>query len=303
MGKGESTKRLAEKRESETKNNTVNHILNQLKKFPLIDKDKEIELSKKIQRGNKEALNELIQANLGLVIAFIRRGGYRSNGIPMEDLINYGNLGLIEAAKRFDHKKGCKFSTYATHWIRQQLERNIKNNETIIRIPINQDLAINLLKRYSGELGRKLKRKPTSSEMSKELGMSIEKVEDLKSISYWTKLNLDDPIDEYNKNKNEENHIDVIESLFFPSPENYALQTDASDKLRTVIENELSKLSDKEQFIIRKRLMEYEKVTLEAVGKSLGLTRESIRIIEGKALIKLREALKDRKGELMLLIA
>lgn len=300
MSARERVGRLVERKEN---NNVVSHILNQIKRFSLIDKDREIELSKEIKKGNKEALNELIQANLGLVIASIKRGGYRLMGVPMEDLINYGNLGLIDAAKRFDHKKGCKFSTYATHWIRQQIERNIKNNENIIRIPINKDIDMNLIKRYSGELTRKLKRIPTSSEVAKEVYMSIEKVDDLKSISYWEKVSLDDPIKKNPKDREDRSHWDVIESLLFPSPENYALQTDASDKLRTVLETELSKLSYKEQFIIRERLMGYEKVTLAAVGKNLGYTREAIRIIERGALIKLGIALKDRKDELLSLIA
>ncbi|PIR57652.1 MAG: RNA polymerase sigma factor RpoD [Parcubacteria group bacterium CG10_big_fil_rev_8_21_14_0_10_38_31] len=302
MATREGVRKINGERKSTVQNNTVNNMLRQIKNFKLIDKDKEKELAKKIQEGDEEALHELINANLGLVVAFIKRGKYYSTGVPMEDLINYGNLGLITVAKKFDYKKGFKFSTYATHWIRQRLNRNITDNEKLIRIPIHRNTEINCMNNSSVVLRAKLSREPSSLEVSRDSGISTEKIEELRSISSWKYSGLDSPVGNLPEGAVGRKYEEVIESPLIPSPENYTSHFEVSNKLQDEIAPALSNLSDTEQFVVKKRLMEEEKMTLEEIGKILGYTREAIRLIEKSALVKLKESLKDKKEELLFLI-
>ena len=264
----------------------VRMYLKEIGKVSLLTADEEIELAKRMEQGDEEAKKRLAEANLRLVVSIAKR--YVGRGMLFLDLIQEGNLGLIKAVEKFDYRKGYKFSTYATWWIRQAITRAIADQARTIRIPVHMVETINKLIRVSRQLLQELGREPTPEEIAKEMDMSVERVREILKISQEP-VSLETPIGE-----EEDSHLgDFIQDDNVPVPADAAAFTLLKEQLVEV----LSTLTDREQKVLRLRfgLDDGRARTLEEVGKEFNVTRERIRQIEAKALRKLRHPSRSRK--------
>ena len=260
-------------------NNSAKIYLRDIGKIKLLNQAEEKMLALKIQRGNEDAKKKLVEANLRLVISVAKK--YLDKGLNFLDLVQEGNLGLIRAAEKFDHKRGFKFSTYATWWIRQGITRAIADKARVIRKPVHMITQIYKLYAVQGKLREKLGREPESKEISKALNMDIEKVELLLEISQEP-LSLEEP---YGENQ-DEIFGNFIEDRTIEGPDKSASKSSLSREVTTILDT----LDDREKNIIKQRygLQNGQPKTLEEVGRNFKLTRERIRQIENKALEKLR---------------
>ena len=264
----------------------VRMYLKEIGKVPLLSADEEIELAKRMEKGDEDAKNRLCEANLRLVVSIAKR--YVGRGMLFLDLIQEGNLGLIKAVDKFDYRKGYKFSTYATWWIRQAITRSIADQARTIRIPVHMVETINKLTRISRQLLQKYGREATPEEISKEMGISVDKVREIQKISQEP-VSLETPIGE-----EEDSHLgDFIPDEDVPAPADAA----AFSMLKEQIVEVLDTLTDREQKVLRLRfgLDDGRTRTLEEVGKEFDVTRERIRQIEAKALRKLRHPSRSKK--------
>ena len=264
----------------------VRMYLKEIGKVPLLSADEEIELAKKMELGDEEAKKRLAEANLRLVVSIAKR--YVGRGMLFLDLIQEGNLGLIKAVEKFDYRKGYKFSTYATWWIRQAITRAIADQARTIRIPVHMVETINKLIRVSRQLLQELGREPTPEEIAKEMNMPEERVREILKISQEP-VSLETPIGE-----EEDSHLgDFIQDDNVPVPADAAAFTLLKEQLVEVLDT----LTDREQKVLRLRfgLDDGRARTLEEVGKEFNVTRERIRQIEAKALRKLRHPSRSRK--------
>ena len=264
----------------------VRMYLKEIGKVPLLSAEEEIELAKKMENGDQEAKKRLAEANLRLVVSIAKR--YVGRGMLFLDLIQEGNLGLIKAVEKFDYRKGYKFSTYATWWIRQAITRAIADQARTIRIPVHMVETINKLIRVSRQLLQELGRKPTPEEISEEMGMPVDRVREILKISQEP-VSLETPIGE-----EEDSHLgDFIQDDNVPVPAEAASFTLLREQLVEV----LGTLTEREQKVLRLRfgLDDGRARTLEEVGKEFNVTRERIRQIEAKALRKLRHPSRSRK--------
>lgn len=264
----------------------VRMYLKEIGKVPLLTAEEEIELAKRMELGDEEAKKRLAEANLRLVVSIAKR--YVGRGMLFLDLIQEGNLGLIKAVEKFDYRKGYKFSTYATWWIRQAITRAIADQARTIRIPVHMVETINKLIRVSRQLLQELGREPTPEEIAEEMNMPVERVREILKISQEP-VSLETPIGE-----EEDSHLgDFIQDDNVPVPADAAAFTLLKEQLVEV----LSTLTDREQKVLRLRfgLDDGRARTLEEVGKEFNVTRERIRQIEAKALRKLRHPSRSRK--------
>ena len=264
----------------------VRMYLKEIGKVPLLSAEEEIELAKRMENGDEAAKKRLAEANLRLVVSIAKR--YVGRGMLFLDLIQEGNLGLIKAVEKFDYRKGYKFSTYATWWIRQAITRAIADQARTIRIPVHMVETINKLIRVSRQLLQELGREPTPEEIADKMDMSVERVREILKISQEP-VSLETPIGE-----EEDSHLgDFIQDDNVPVPADAAAFTLLKEQLVEV----LSTLTDREQKVLRLRfgLDDGRARTLEGVGKEFNVTRERIRQIEAKALRKLRHPSRSRK--------
>ena len=264
----------------------VRMYLKEIGKVPLLSADEEIELAQRMEVGDEDAKKRLAEANLRLVVSIAKR--YVGRGMLFLDLIQEGNLGLIKAVEKFDYRKGYKFSTYATWWIRQAITRAIADQARTIRIPVHMVETINKLIRVSRQLLQELGREPTPEEVAKEMSMSVERVREILKISQEP-VSLETPIGE-----EEDSHLgDFIQDDNVPVPADAAAFT----MLKEQLEDVLGTLTEREQKVLRLRfgLDDGRARTLEEVGKEFNVTRERIRQIEAKALRKLRHPSRSRK--------
>ncbi|MDO4621540.1 MAG: RNA polymerase sigma factor RpoD [Eubacteriales bacterium] len=264
----------------------VRMYLKEIGKVPLLTADEEIELAKRMEEGDERAKKRLAEANLRLVVSIAKR--YVGRGMLFLDLIQEGNLGLIKAVEKFDYRKGYKFSTYATWWIRQAITRAIADQARTIRIPVHMVETINKLIRVSRQLLQELGREPTPEEIGAEMNMSVERVREILKISQEP-VSLETPIGE-----EEDSHLgDFIQDENVPVPAEAAAFTMLKEQLEEV----LGTLTEREQKVLRLRfgLDDGRARTLEEVGKEFNVTRERIRQIEAKALRKLRHPSRSRK--------
>jgi len=264
----------------------VRMYLKEIGRIPLLTPEEEIELAKRMEKGDEEAKRRLAEANLRLVVSIAKR--YVGRGMLFLDLIQEGNLGLIKAVEKFDYRKGYKFSTYATWWIRQAITRAIADQARTIRIPVHMVETINKLIRVSRRLVQELGREPTPEEIAKEMGISPEKVREIIKIAQEP-VSLETPIGE-----EEDSHLgDFIEDQDAKAPAEEASHT----LLREQLDEVLSTLTDREQKVLRLRfgLDDGRARTLEEVGCTFGVTRERIRQIEAKTLRKLRHPSRSKK--------
>ena len=264
----------------------VRMYLKEIGKVPLLSSDDEIELAKKIEEGNQAAKKKLAEANLRLVVSIAKR--YVGRGMLFLDLIQEGNLGLIKAVEKFDYRKGYKFSTYATWWIRQAITRAIADQARTIRIPVHMVETINKLIRVSRQLLQELGREPQPEEVAKIMEMPVDKVREIMKIAQEP-VSLETPIGE-----EEDSHLgDFIPDDDAPAPAEAAAFTMLKEQLINVLDT----LTPREEKVLRLRfgLDDGRARTLEEVGKEFNVTRERIRQIEAKALRKLRHPSRSKK--------
>jgi RNA polymerase primary sigma factor len=264
----------------------VRMYLKEIGRVPLLTAEEEIELAKKMEKGDEEAKRRLAEANLRLVVSIAKR--YVGRGMLFLDLIQEGNLGLIKAVEKFDFRKGFKFSTYATWWIRQAITRAIADQARTIRIPVHMVETINKLIRVSRQLLQELGREPAPEEIAKEMEIPVERVREIMKIAQEP-VSLETPIGE-----EEDSHLgDFIEDEDAPAPAEAASFILLKEQLEEVLET----LTPREKKVLRLRfgLDDGRARTLEEVGQEFGVTRERIRQIEAKALRKLRHPSRSKK--------
>ena len=264
----------------------VRMYLKEIGKVPLLTAEEEIEIAKRLEDGDESAKQKLAEANLRLVVSIAKR--YVGRGMLFLDLIQEGNLGLIKAVEKFDYRKGFKFSTYATWWIRQAITRAIADQARTIRIPVHMVETINKLIRVSRQLLQEYGREPTPEEIAKEMGISEAKVREIIKIAQEP-VSLETPIGE-----EEDSHLgDFIPDDDAPAPAEAASFTLMKEQLMDVLDT----LTPREEKVLRLRfgLDDGHQRTLEEVGKEFNVTRERIRQIEAKALRKLRHPSRSKK--------
>ena len=264
----------------------VRMYLKEIGRVPLLSAIEEIELARKVEAGDEYAKRRLAEANLRLVVSIAKR--YVGRGMLFLDLIQEGNLGLIKAVEKFDYRKGYKFSTYATWWIRQAITRAIADQARTIRIPVHMVETINKLIRVSRQLLQTLGREPSAEEIAEEMEMSPERVREIIKIAQEP-VSLETPIGE-----EEDSHLgDFIEDQDAPAPAEAA----SFRLLKEQLEDVLNTLTPREEKVLRLRfgLDDGRARTLEEVGQIFNVTRERIRQIEAKALRKLRHPSRSKK--------
>ena len=267
--------------DSSNTSNAMKMYLKEIEEYPMLSAKEEVELAKAIIDSSEEAKEKFINANYRLVVSIAKR--YRKESVDMLDLIQAGNIGLIKAVEKYDYKKGFKFSTYATWWIKQSITRYIDDCENTIRIPVHLHQRINFVKRKKQELANVLQREPSMEELAEVCELEVDKVLDIlkrdKNI-----VSLDTPI-------KEDEDSSLVE--FIPSDAHFGdvvIHEVEQNNLREKIDEVLTDLSDQEQQVLRMRfgLDDDTPKTLEEIGKVFGVTRERIRQIEAKAIRKLR---------------
>ena len=264
----------------------VRMYLKEIGRIPLLSSEEEIELAKRKEEGDEEAKKKLSEANLRLTVSIAKR--YSGRGMQFLDLIQEGNLGLIKAVEKFDYRKGYKFSTYATWWIRQSITRAIADQARTIRIPVHMVETMNRVNRTSRRLLQEYGREPTPEEIAEAMNLPVERVLEISKISQEP-VSLETPIGE-----EEDSHLgDFIQDEHIPVPADEAAHT----LLREQLEKVMDTLSEREQKVLALRfgLEDGKPHTLEEVGREFQVTRERIRQIEAKALRKLRHPTRSRK--------
>ncbi|CAI3336281.1 RNA polymerase sigma factor RpoD [Enterococcus cecorum] len=267
-------------------NDPVRMYLKEIGRVPLLTADEEVTLALKIEQGDQEAKQRLAEANLRLVVSIAKR--YVGRGMQFLDLIQEGNMGLMKAVEKFDYRKGFKFSTYATWWIRQAITRAIADQARTIRIPVHMVETINKLIRIQRQLLQELGKEPTPEQIAEKMEMPTEKVREILKIAQEP-VSLETPIGE-----EDDSHLgDFIEDQEATSPAEHA----AYELLKEQLEDVLDTLTDREENVLRLRfgIDDGRTRTLEEVGKVFGVTRERIRQIEAKALRKLRHPSRSKQ--------
>lgn len=259
---------------------SVRLYLREIGRVKMVKPDEEIELARQIAKGDREAKKRLIQANLRLVISIAKK--YVNRGLPFQDLIQEGNLGLIRAAEKFDHTKGFKFSTYATWWIRQAISRGLADKSRTIRVPVHMVESINKMKKTSARLAQELGRKPTEIELSAAMELPVGKIQEIIQADREP-ISMEMPL-----NRDEETYLgDLIEDNESSRPDS----TTVEELMRQDLNRMLSQLTPRERDIMHLRygLEDGRQRTLEEVGRLFNITRERVRQIEHKAFRKLRQ--------------
>ena len=267
-------------------NDPVRMYLKEIGKIPLLTPEEEIELALRMEQGDEDAKRALAEANLRLVVSIAKK--YVGRGMLFLDLIQEGNLGLIKAVEKFDYRKGFKFSTYATWWIRQAITRAIADQARTIRIPVHMVETINKLIRVSRQLVQELGREPTPEEIAEVMNISEEKVREILKIAQEP-VSLETPIGE-----EDDSHLgDFIEDQDVQAPAEAA----AFELLKEQLDDVLETLTPREKKVLKLRfgLDDGRSRTLEEVGQVFGVTRERIRQIEAKALRKLRHPMRSKR--------
>jgi RNA polymerase primary sigma factor len=270
---------------SEGVNNVINAYFNDLKNFPLLSRSEERLIANKVAAGDRVAREKMIVSNLKLVVKIAKH--YLSRGVLFQDLIEEGNIGLIRAVEKFNVSKGCKFSTYATYWIRQSIERAIANQANLIRIPLHVTNDIVSMLKYNRELSIKLEREPSIIELAEKMEVSGRYVRKLKLIARKN-LSLEASLND----NSTQSLIDVLKNDNAHAPTTAVEQHDEEE----LIDDWLQNLSNVEKEVISLHFGLHKILprTLEEIGDKLGLTRERIRQIEVKALEKLKRITKNK---------
>lgn len=264
---------------------SLDKYLQEIGKVDLLTPDQEVDLAIRIKKGDQQALEVLVKANLRFVVSVAKQ--YQNQGLSLGDLINEGNLGLIKAAKRFDETRGFKFISYAVWWIRQSILQALAEQSRIVRLPLNRVGALNKIGKAYSNLEQEFEREPSANELAQELDMDIDEVSDTLKIS-GRHVSMDAPFA-----LGEENRLlDVLSNESQPAPD-FSLM---SDSLRNEIERALSTLTEREAEVIFLYfgLSEEHSLTLEEIGEKFNLTRERVRQIKEKAIRRLRHASRSK---------
>lgn len=264
---------------------SLDKYLHEIGKVELLSAEKEVELAKRIKKGDSEALETLIRANLRFVVSVSKQ--YQNQGLSLPDLINEGNLGLIKAAERFDETRGFKFISYAVWWIRQSILQALAEQARIVRLPLNKIGSINKINKAFNKLEQKYQREPTSDEVARLMESKPDLIEDALNYSN-IHVSMDAPLRDEEAN----DLYDVMLNEDSPSPDSELMNS----SLRQEIERSLSTLGDREAEILRCYfgLKGYQPHTLEEIGDKFALTRERVRQIKEKAIKKLRNQYRNR---------
>lgn len=272
---------------------SLDKYLQEIGKESLITAEDEIELAKRIKKGDKAALDQLTKANLRFVVSVAKQ--YQNKGLPLSDLINEGNIGLIKAAKKFDETRGFKFISYAVWWIKQSIMQAIADQSRLVRLPLNRVGVLTKITKVASELEQKFERKPSIEEIAKELGISTEEVAYALLVA-GRHISVDAPFAQSDNDKS--SLLDVLKNEEQPSPDESLMK----QSLRSDIERSLSTLSEREAEVIRLYFginTEYS-ATLEEIGEMLNLTRERVRQIKEKALHRLRHSSRSKNLQVYL---
>jgi len=253
----------------------------EVKAYSLLSRDEECELARGIHANDNDALHKLVKANLRFVVSIAKE--YAHYGVPLEDLINEGNLGLLKAAQRFDETRGYKFISYAVWWIRQSILAALANHSKIVRMPLNRARVLNQIKKASGELQQRLRRKPEPEEIAAELGLSVDEVKDTLPLMQDNFF-----LDDFVGNDEDSTYMDFLEDTSSSGPDAQVME----DDLHSSIGRMLGDLKEREAKVLR---MYYglgtdREMTLEEIGQQMGLTRERIRQIKEEAFEKIRSS-------------
>ena len=264
---------------------SLDKYLHDIGKVELLSAEREVELAKRIKRGDQQALEELIKANLRFVVSVSKQ--YQNQGLSLPDLINEGNLGLIKAAQRFDETRGFKFISYAVWWIRQSILQALAEQARIVRLPLNKIGSINKINRTFSKLEQEYQREPTPDEVANILETSSDVVEDAMKVSSHH-ISMDAPL----RDEDDNSLYDIMLNNESPSPDNVLI----TNSLRKEIERTLSTLGEREAEIIKYYfgLNGYPQHTLEEIGEVFGLTRERVRQIKEKSIKKLKNHYRNR---------
>ncbi|MGK2935443.1 MAG: sigma-70 family RNA polymerase sigma factor [Gemmatimonadaceae bacterium] len=267
---------------------SLDQYLRDISVYPLITREQEVELAKRIRRTDQEALDTLVRSNLRFVVSVAKK--YQNQGVSLSDLINEGNLGLIRAAHKFDETKGIKFISYAVWWIRQAILQALAEQSRIVRVPLNRAGTLHRIGKRASSLLQELGREPTHEEIAEGMDITEEEVAKTMSISQ-THLSLDAPMTPGEDNK----LLDYLPDTLNPTPDEQTLEKALTD----AVQESLSQLKEREAKILRLYfgLGESEPMTLEEIGAVLGITRERVRQIKEKALSRLRHASRKRALE------
>ena len=251
----------------------------EVKAYSLLTRAEECELARGIHNNDSESLHKLVKANLRFVVSIAKE--YAHYGVPLEDLINEGNLGLLKAAQRFDETRGFKFISYAVWWIRQSILAALANHSKIVRMPLNRARVLNQIKKASGELQQKLRRKPEPEEIAAKLGLSVDEVKDTLPLMQDNFF-----LDDFVGNDEDSTYLDFLEDTGGVCPDNKVMD----DDLNSSIGRMLGDLKEREAKVLRLYygLGTDKEMTLEEIGQIMGLTRERIRQIKEEAFDKIR---------------
>ena len=264
---------------------SLDQYLKEISVYPLLKREDEVELAQGIRRGDAEALDKLVRSNLRFVVSVAKK--YQNQGVALSDLINEGNLGLIRAAHKFDETKGIKFISYAVWWIRQAILQALAEQSRIVRVPLNRAGALHRIGKRSAALLQELGREPTVEELADEMDLSEDEVRRTLSLSQ-THLSLDAPLTPGEDNR----LLDYLPDQFSPGPDDETFDRALLD----TVEEALETLKEREAKILRLYfgLDGQDPMTLEEIGSLLGITRERVRQIKEKALVRLRHASRAR---------
>ncbi|MCU0411645.1 MAG: sigma-70 family RNA polymerase sigma factor [Bacteroidetes bacterium] len=264
---------------------SLDKYLQEIGKVELLSPQEEIDLARRIKKGDQKALEKLTKANLRFVVSVAKQ--YQNQGLSLGDLINEGNLGLIKAAKRFDETRGFKFISYAVWWIRQSILQALAEQSRIVRLPLNRVGALNKIGKAFSTLEQEYEREPSASELAEELDMSLFEVSDTLKIS-GRHLSMDAPFAQGEDNR----LLDVIQDNRQPSPDSTLME----ESLREEVRRALSTLSEREAQVIKLYfgLEQEHSLTLEEIGEKFNLTRERVRQIKEKAIRRLRHASRSK---------
>lgn len=260
---------------------SLDQYLQEISRYPLLDRDEEVRLAQGIRRGEEEALDKLVRSNLRFVVTVSKK--YQNQGVPLPDLINEGNLGLIRAARKFDETRGIKFISYAVWWIRQAILQALAEQSRIVRVPLNRAGVLHRIAKRKAMLVQELGREPTATEIAEEVDLSREEVEKTLAIAR-AHVSLDAPVAPGEDGR----LLDYLPDRVSPSPDEPILEK----ALTEALENALATLHAREARVLRLYfgLGDEDPMSLESIGSRLGVTRERVRQIKEQALKRLRHA-------------
>ena len=277
------TKRSSPPKDKRTNYDPLTQYMEEISRIKILSREEEIKLATSIQAGDPKAIQEMVRRNLKYVVTVANK--YRGLGISLHDLIEEGNIGLIQAAKRFDVSRKVKFITYAVWWIKQAIMHSIAEQSGTVKLPVKQAGKVNKINKRSQQMAQALEREPTQTELAKSLGYGDEEINSIMR-AYRTHLSLDSPL----KNDEDTPYLDLLENQDFIPYDDQLMQGFLNEKVDQLLED----LSERETKILKMRFGFFGDVkTLEEIGKEIGLSRERVRQIEKKAKLKLKTKLQN----------